>query len=518
MRSYLTPAGQKAADNHAISTIGVSGAILMENAASGSAHCIAMWIDASHIRSQKPAILILCGSGNNGGDGFAIARHLHCMNRFDISIVHIGKIESMSQETKANHDAALALHIPMRSLSESEIPTLNIHADCIIDAILGTGASSELYGLPALLLQRLHVLDVYSSSLCIAIDIPTGIDAETGKANQYAFRAHGTCTMFSEKVGMMLHPGKEYCGEVQTIMLGVPEHIAHEYASVFSIEEQDVSTLITQRKEQSQKYDYGRLLIIAGSRDMPGAPALCAMSAFRSGIGLVEVLTPVVHPGMPPEALVSTIPTDEDGGMNLAVVLKHVQASKDKTHAIVCGPGLGMRAGEEIVNALLTLNLSIPVILDADAIPKSMITFPDDWVLTPHAGECSRMTGIERTILEQSPIEMTQSISQKIGCILHLKSVPACTSDGSVTFITRTGNPGMATAGSGDVLSGMIGAFLARGINSLHACALASMLHGEAGDFARSVFGEESMSASDIIASIPHVIDRTLMDEWDDEQ
>ncbi|NBO72994.1 hypothetical protein EBV26_21375, partial [bacterium] len=103
-------------------------------------------------------------------------------------------------------------------------------------------------------------------------------------------------------------------------------------------------------------------------------------------------------------------------------------------------------------------------------------------------------------------------------CILHVKSVPACTSDGSVTFITRTGNPGMATAGSGDVLSGMIGAFLARGINSLHACALASMLHGEAGDFARSVFGEESMSASDIIASIPHVIDRTLMDEWDDEE
>lgn len=518
MRAFLTPAGQQSADNHAISTIGVAGALLMENAASGSAHCIAMWIDSSHSRSQRPTILILCGSGNNGGDGFAIARHLHCMNRFDITVYHIGKQDAMSPETKANHDAALALHIPMRTLSETDISQLHFQADCIIDAILGTGANSELYGMPLLLMERLHSQDVFSSSLCIAIDIPTGIDAEHGNAHKYAFRAHGTCTMFSEKVGMILHPAKEYCGEVQTIMLGIPEGIAHEYASVFSLEEQDVSQLITHRKEQSQKYDYGRLLIIAGSRDMPGAPALCAMSAFRSGIGLVEVLTPILHPGMPPEALVSIIPTDDDGGMNAAAIAEYIQASKDKTHAIVCGPGLGRRAGEEIVNALLDLKLSIPVILDADAIPQSIQTFPANWVLTPHPGECSRMTGIERKSIEQSPIRMTQTIAQQINCILHVKSVPACTSDGSVTFITRTGNPGMATAGSGDVLSGMIGAFLARGINSLYACALASMLHGEAGDFARSVFGEESMSASDIIASIPHVIDRTLMDEWDDEE
>jgi len=517
MRAYLTPAQQKAADDYAISTIGVSGSLLMENAASGSAHCIAMWIDSSHIKSTRPSILLLCGAGNNGGDGFAIARHLYCMNRFDITIWHIGNTESMTAETKANHDAAIALNIPMRKLVESDIPSLTIQSDCVIDAILGTGASSELYGLPAMLLDRLHEIDAYSSSLCIAIDIPTGIDAESGNVYTHAFKAHGTCTMFSEKVGMILHPAKDHCGEVQIIMLGVPESIAQKQASIFSLEDQDVSTIISHRKDQSQKYDYGRVLIIAGSADMPGASALCAVSAFRSGVGLVEVLTPILHPGLPPEALVSLIPIDADGGMNCNEVMQHVAKTIAKTDAIICGPGLGLRAGKEIVEALLAMNLQIPVILDADAIPHQMQQFPSNWILTPHAGECSRMSGIERAVIEQKPIYTVQSLAKNLDCILHLKTVPACTSDGDMTFVTRSGNPGMATAGSGDVLSGMIGAFLARGISSLQACALASMLHGEAGDFARSVFGEESMSASDIIASIPHVIDRSLMDAWDDE-
>ena len=143
---------------------------------------------------------------------------------------------------------------------------------------------------------------------------------------------------------------------------------------------------------------------------------------------------------------------------------------------------------------------------------------PSNWVITPHAGECSRMTGIERREIEQFPLRNITQIAKEMQCIVHLKSVPACSSDGTKTYLTRTGNPGMATAGSGDILSGMIGALLSRGINPLEATALSAMLHGEAGDFAASVFGEESMSASDIIASIPHVMDRTLMDSWDEQE
>ncbi|MFM8840764.1 MAG: NAD(P)H-hydrate dehydratase [bacterium] len=517
MRAYLIPSEQKAADDYAISKIGVSGSILMENAASGSAHCIAMWLDASVIPSERPSILVLCGSGNNGGDGFAIARHLFCMNRFDVQIYHIGRTDGMSPETKANLASAEALNIPIAHIQQEGISSLAFDFDCIIDALLGTGSNAELYGMPHDVLKRMHEVHVYEKSLCIAIDIPTGIDAELGKAHHYAFKAHGTCTMFSEKVGMQLYPAKQHCGDVEIIMLGVPESTAQNHASVFSLEEQDIRNYIGRRKAQSHKYDYGRVLIIAGSRDMSGAPALCAMSAFRTGIGLVEIMTPIMHPSLPPEALLSLIPMDDDGGMNVDSLMNKVKESLSKTNAIVCGPGLGIRAGQSIMQSLLELNPSIPVILDADAIPSASIKLPSNWVITPHAGECARMTGIDRTELEQYPLSHITKISTSMECIVHLKSVPACSSNGKKTYITKTGNPGMATAGSGDILSGMIGALLARGINPLEATALSAMLHGEAGDFAQSVFGEESMSASDIIASIPHVMDRTLMDSWEDE-
>ena len=518
MRSYLTPEGQRKADAHAIKYVGISGALLMENAASGSAHCIAMLCDASTIRSERPSILIICGSGNNGGDGFAIARHLHCMNRFDVQIYHIGNMDGMSPETSANLQSAKALNIPIEHLQEEDIRGLSFESDCIIDAILGTGANAALYGMPHAILKRMHELNVYEKSLCIAIDIPSGIDAESGEAHQYAFKSHGTCTMFSEKVGMQFYPAKEYCGDVEIIMLGIPESIANEHASVFSLEEEDIRNVIGTRNAQSHKYQYGRVLIISGSRDMSGAPALCAMSAFRMGVGLVEIMTPIMHPALPPEALLSLIPMDEDGGMNVGALMQKVTESLPKTNAIICGPGLGLRAGQLIIQELLKLNVSIPVILDADAIPSEIMCLPSNWVITPHAGECSRMTGIIREEIEQNPLRNVTQIAKEMQCIVHLKSVPACTSDGVKTYLTRTGNPGMAKAGSGDILSGMIGALLSRGINPLEATALSAMLHGEAGDFAASVFGEESMSASDIIASIPHVMDRTLMDSWEEQE
>lgn len=518
MRSYLTPEGQQKADTYAIEHIGLPGALLMENAASGSAHCIAMWLEASTILKERPIIMILCGSGNNGGDGFAIARHLHCMNRYTIRIIHFGDIERMSQETRANYDVALALDIPCMTISEEHISNIPFDADCIIDAMLGTGSTHEVYGVPFKVLQLLHEQQVYDKSLCIAIDIPSGINAESGEAHEFAFKAHGTCTMFSEKVGMQLYPAKKYCGDVEIIMLGVPESIARKHASVFALEEKDITSMMGVRSNQSHKYNYGRVLIIAGSMDMSGAPVLCASAAFRTGVGLVEALTPIIHPAMPPETLISLMPMDEDGGMNTESIVEKVKESLSKTDAIVCGPGLGQRAGSEILNALLDLQISIPVILDADAIPATSITLPSHWIITPHAGECSRMTGLSREQIESFPLTFAREVSQSMKCILHVKSVPACTTNGETVFLTNKGNPGMATAGTGDVLSGMIGALLARGLNSLEACALAAMLHAQAGDFAASVFGMESMSASDIIASIPHILDQTLMDAWEDQE
>ena len=517
MNTFLFPHQQQSLDNYAVHTYGIPSIIMMENAASGCAHAIALRLEEEFPLKDCISITVLCGLGNNGGDGFAIARHLYSMNRFSLNIICIGEEYSLKDDALINAHILKKMGIHIIWLkNEADISSASFQADCIIDAIIGTGGSSLLRGLPKIIVDTLAQKLVYEHSFCIAIDIPTGIDGNNGNAYPNAFKADYTCTMFAKKIGMQLFPAHNFCGEIEIISVGISDTLIQSFGNIFSYEDADITEIIKKRNQQTSKVDYGRVLIIAGSMDMPGAAALCSLAALRSGAGIVELLTCAVHPSIPMEVLV-TVLSHQDGMIDIEQNKERITESCLKASSIICGPGLGQKAGKELLTLLLSIPLHIPVLIDADAIPAKhdIEHMPEHWILTPHCGEFSRLSSIPRIEIEQKPLRYAIQTASSLNCIIHVKSVPAITTDGDKVFITHNGNPGMATAGSGDVLCGIAGALLAKGLMPLIGMSLASYIHAKAGDFAKSVFGEESLMSSDIIASLPHVFDPSLLDSWE---
>lgn len=517
MNTFLFPHQQQSLDDYAIHTYGIPSIIMMENAASGCAHAIALRLDEEFPLKDCISITVLCGLGNNGGDGFAIARHLYSMNRFSLNIFCIGEEHCLKDDALINAHILKKMGIHIKWLkNEADISSASFQTDCIIDAIIGTGGSSLLRGLPKIIVDTLAQKLVYEHSFCIAIDIPTGIDGNNGNAYPNAFKADYTCTMFAKKIGMQLFPAQNFCGEIEIISVGISDSLIQSFGNIFSYEDADIAEIIKKRKQQTSKVDYGRVLIIAGSMDMPGAAALCSLAALRSGAGIVELLTCAVHPSIPMEVLV-TVLSHQDGMIDIEQNKERIRESCLKASSIICGPGLGQKAGKELLTLLLSIPLHIPVLIDADAIPAKhdIEHMPEHWILTPHCGEFSRLSSIPRIEIEQKPLHYAIETASSLNCIIHVKSVPAITTDGDKVFITHNGNPGMATAGSGDVLCGIAGALLAKGLSPLIGMSLASYIHAKAGDFAKSVFGEESLMSSDIIASLPHVFDPSLLDSWE---
>ncbi len=517
MNTFLFPHQQQSLDDYAIHTCEIPSIIMMENAASGCAHAIALRLDEEFPLKDCISITVLCGLGNNGGDGFAIARHLYSMNRFSLNIICIGEEHSLKHDALINAHILKKMGIHIKWLkNEADISLASFQTNCIIDAIIGTGGSSLLRGLPKIIVDTLAQKLVYEHSFCIAIDIPTGIDGNNGNAYPNAFKADYTCTMFAKKIGMQLFPAQNFCGEIEIISVGISDSLIQSFGNIFSYEDADIAEIIKKRKQQTSKVDYGRVLIIAGSMDMPGAAALCSLAALRSGAGIVELLTCAVHPSIPMEVLV-TVLSHQDGMIDIEQNKERIRESCLKASSIICGPGLGQKAGKELLALLLSIPLHIPVLIDADAIPAKhdIEHMPEHWILTPHCGEFSRLSSIPRIEIEQKPLHYAIETASSLNCIIHVKSVPAITTDGDKVFITHNGNPGMATAGSGDVLCGIAGALLAKGLSPLIGMSLASYIHAKAGDFAKSVFGEESLMSSDIIASLPHVFDPSLLDSWE---
>ena len=517
MNTFLFPHQQQSLDDYAIHTCGIPSIIMMENAASGCAHAIVLRLEEEFPLKDCIAITVLCGLGNNGGDGFAIVRHLFSMSRFSINVICIGDKHSLKDEALINAQILenMGIHIVWLK-NEADISLASFQTDCIIDAIIGTGGSSLLRGLPKIVVDTLALKQVYEHSFCIAIDIPTGIDGNNGTAYPNAFKADYTCTMFAKKIGMQLFPAQDFCGEIEIISVGISDTMIQSFGNMFSYEDADIAEIMKKRKQQTSKVDYGRVLIIAGSMDMPGAAALCSLAALRSGAGIVELLTCSVHPSIPMEVLV-TVLSHQDGMIDIEQNKVRIRESCLKASSIICGPGLGQKAGKELLTLLLSIPLQIPVLIDADAIPAKhdIEHLPEHWILTPHCGEFSRLSTIPRSDIEQNSLHYAKQVASLLKCIIHVKSVPAITTDGDKVFITHNGNPGMATAGAGDVLCGIAGALLAKGLSPLIGMSLASYIHAKAGDFAKSVFGEESLISSDIIASLPHVFDPSLLDSWE---
>ncbi len=522
----LTSALMRECDEYTIHTLGIPSQVLMERAAQGVVKYLKTFND--HFPMQGN-ILVLCGSGNNGGDGFAVARLLVEQEHSRVSVCYVGKLTAdgrpdttrMSVECARQYKKALACGILVLPLSEAENPLHS--ADLIIDAMLGIGLDRPVEGDLAALMDSVNA----SGKPVLAVDIPSGIHGDTGKALGIAVKATATVTMQALKRGLLLYPGAEYAGHLHICNIGVDLTPAlHD--RVHLADHALIRHVLPPRARRSHKGTYGRLALLCGSHGMAGAAVLAAKGALRSGVGLIHVVTPecnrTVLQATLPEAIISCYDSTSPN-------LKDLTASFKDADGLVIGCGLGTSSTSlAVLEALLSacpIRENFPVVLDADAL-NLLAKHPRLWetqlmtdgagqvILTPHPAEMSRLTGASIADILQDPIGAAVSFAKHRGVTVLLKDAHTviASPDGTV-FLSPFGNAGMAKGGSGDVLAGILGAVAVQNrhrigneLTLLEIAASAAALHGIAGDRAAGEWGEISMTPSELADAISKVTQR----------
>jgi len=500
-------------DRRAIREFGIPGPVLMENAASAVMTEMERFFDGlTDVR-----VGIICGKGNNGGDGLALARKLS-IRGVAVRVAILSSFSAVSGEAKINlsilrkTDVEITPHTSARSLTD-----IIAWSDIIVDAMLGVGLSSPLKGMFA---QAVDMINT-SGKPVVAIDIPTGIDADTGAVMGAAVKADLTVTMALLKRGLVLLPGAQHAGAVRVADIGIPsEVIDKEKINVVLLDRGFAWGVIGRREPGAHKGDFGRLMIIAGSPGKAGAAIMAARSALRTGAGLVSVATPnnIVPIVQSQIAEAMCVPSAESIEGTLGIVSEE-ELLKAAAGMSACAIGPGLSTHYETVQVVRNLvqRLTIPLVIDADGL-NALVGFTDilkrtkaPVIMTPHPGEMGRLLGISSADVQKDRITIASEFSEKHNVILVLKgagTVVACP-DHEI-FINSTGNPGMATGGTGDVLTGMIGGLLAQGYSPTEAACLGVYLHGLAGDLATKERGEMGIIAGDLIEKIPYAIMKTM--------
>nr|WP_320191057.1 NAD(P)H-hydrate dehydratase [uncultured Desulfobacter sp.] len=506
-------------DKNTIETFGIPGRVLMENAGRGALEMLSDYFDFEGGR-----VAVVAGRGNNGGDGFVIGRYLMEMG-VSVSFFLLSSRDRVQGDAKANMDLVLDL-MPEHSLSQFiEIPdkaSLDEATEILedynlfVDAIFGTGLNSDVRGIYR------HVIELINDSgkSVFSVDIPSGINADTGAVCGVAIQADATATFAFAKAGHILYPGNFHTGNLEVIDIGIPGHIVKAQSpNIFLPEPHDISGLIPARDFNAHKGSFGHLLVLAGSPGKTGAAALCANAAMRTGAGLVtlgvpEKLMPVMEP-MVIEPMTTALAQTPSGGLDAAALDDIITLLADKA-ALALGPGIGTDSGTgELIKSILAIS-SVPMVIDADGlncIAKELDilnTVKAPVILTPHPGEMARLTGKTTEDIQHNRMATARKFAEKYKVILVLKgaqTLVACP-DGTVS-ICPTGNPGMACGGMGDVLTGIIAAFLAQNLPPESAALAGVYAHGLCGDLLAEdhTFG---FSASDMVASIPQAINTLI--------
>jgi len=474
---------------------GVSQLQLMENAGQQVAAEI-----AARFKPSK-SVAVFCGLGGNGGDGFVAARHLLSLG-FRVAVVLAGKAKDISHEAALkNWDALQPLgeRIVIHEIRDSSlIPSLN--ADVIVDALLGTGTKGKLKPPIQQIVEKINVMNAFR----VAVDVPTGVDSDTGEILGTAVKADITLTFHKTKKG--LKNAKENVGELIVGDIGLPKEL-ETFAGPG-----DVSLVTKYRPSESHKGDFGRLLVIGGNETFSGAPAFVALAALRTGVDLAYVAAPEKTAqsisSMSPDLITVKLPGRHLTADNLSALKTYVEM----VNAVVMGPGLGMQTETaEAVKATVDVveGAGKPLLLDADglkafAVFKRKLKVP--LVLTPHAGEYAILTGKKLPEDVEEKVSKVQKTAAELGAVVLLKGPIDIVANSERFKLHFTGNPGMTVGGTGDVLSGIVGAFLAQQADPFEAAVAGAFVNGAAGDF---VFAEKGyhMVASDLIPWIPRVLD-----------
>ena len=475
---------------------GVSRLQLMENAGQRVAAEI-----ASRFKADKTRIAIFCGLGGNGGDGFVAARHLTCLG-FKVEVILAGRSESILDEEARKNWLALQSLKDLFTLHEvydsSLIP--KIEGEVVVDALLGIGLKGAPRPPVMQLVSKINEMKAFR----VSVDVPTGINSDSGDALGEAVKADLTITFHKAKAG--LSKAKEYTGELVVRDIGVPPEF-ERFAGPG-----DVSLVAKPRAPEAHKGDFGRLLVVGGSQVFSGAPALVALGALRTGVDIAFVAAPhrtaYAISSMSPNLITIKLEGDHLNPSNISAIKPYLE----KTTAVVMGPGLGLhketkKTVKEIVEAVE--KAKIPLLLDADGL-KAFAEFKQKMrspiVLTPHAGEYRILTGKEpHKDLDMRAAEVQKS-AKKLGAVILLKGNVDVISDGKRVKLNFTGNPGMTVGGTGDTLSGIVGAFLAQGADPFEGAVAGAFINGAAGDFVKNEKGFH-MVPTDILDWIPRVID-----------
>lgn len=487
MEYIVTGNEMKLLDNATSEVFGVPSVVLMEQAAAG----VVRELVASFENNKSFAII--CGKGNNAGDGIAIARLLNQAG-YKAAVFYVFGSKSQGSslyELQKNIYANYGFPVADKLSDVAE-------CDVVIDAVFGTGLGRNIEGECAGVIDALN----NTSATRIAVDVPSGVDSDNGRILNTAFKADITYTFSYKKTGQLLWPGCDYCGKVSVIRIGIDDRsFCAVRPQLAAIDESDLENL-PKRAAHSNKGTFGRVLTIAGSYNMAGAAVLSAKAAYKSGAGLVKVVTPeanrIIIQNNIPEALLGTYD-------NIGTDIKWADA-------IVIGPGLGCSdEAKELVSYVLG-NTDKTVLIDADAlniISQDMHILKNrscKAIVTPHLGEMSRLTGLSVPQIQADITGVARAFAAQYNVVCVLKDFRTIIAfpDG-MEYINLSGNSGMATAGSGDVLSGIIGSFLAQGFTDEKAAVYGAYIHGLAGDKVFNNTGSYGMIASDIINGLDKI-------------
>ncbi len=510
----VTASEMRGIDRTTIEDIGIPSMVLMERAGISV---------VKRIIEKFPVIqpvAVLSGGGNNGGDGLVIARELQRAG-YNVKVFLLSPEDRLSKDCRNQYEIVkkLGLKVVINRAPSGK----DLKDSIVVDAIIGTGLNKPLRDN---LSKIVRLVNQYASYV-VAVDIPTGISSDTGEVMGEAVRADTTVTFGLPKIGHLLPPGSEYTGELFVEDIGFPPHLTNsDSLKVELIEEDIIKALIPYREQDTHKGDYGHILIVGGSVGKTGATLMAARAALKAGAGLVTIALPDAAAkalmGSVLEEMMLPLPCSEDGTISMTALDSIMDFIHERADVLAIGPGLG-RSKEtwQLVRELVRLS-PLPMVIDADGLnalsesgyeglKRLFCKTISPSVLTPHLGEMSRLAGCSTEEVRANRLDISRSFSEETAAVLVLKGAPTVisTPEGN-QYINSTGNPGMATAGAGDVLTGIIAALIGQNLSPVDASIAGVYIHGLSGDIAARHLTEYSLTAGELIKFLPDAFRRLL--------
>ncbi len=520
----LTAEAMREVDRAAIEDLGIPSLVLMENAAIGVVEALGQAF------GDAESVAVFCGPGNNGGDGLAVARHL-VVRGWEVRVFLVTGGRELSGDAAVQLDICRKAEVPILEVASGDGLAAAVEAaaecDVVVDALFGTGLSRPLEGLFAQAVEAVNSLP----APCVAVDLPSGLAGSQARPIGPHVRADLTVTFAAPKMAHVFPPAADAVGEMVVTDLGIPprlvEEVEEESGDLHLLMGEELAELLPEREPGSHKGDYGHALIAAGSPGKAGAAILAARAAVRAGAGLVTAAVPepilqTVDLGSV-ESMTLGLPAGDAGQIAERAADVLLDAAEGKT-ALALGPGLGQEPATAAAIRRIVLECPLPLVIDADGVNAFAGRAGDlarrkaETILTPHPGELGRLLGISTAQIQEDRLAAARGAAEETGAIVVLKGHLTLVASGAAVFVNPTGNPGMATGGTGDVLTGLLAGLLAQGLDALDATLLAVYLHGLAGDLAASRLGEAPLAAGDLIEILPAALEALKGSGEEDEE